>query len=197
MIDGKHPPAGLDETLAVLWSPVLAITTAHAGRSNGMIAATGLAASLVPEGPRVLVELWKSTLTRELVLASGTFALHVLAGGPADALERTLLLVRQLGMHSGRDADKLAGISWTRGVTGAPILQDALTCVEARVVHTLDLEECSVLVADVVHAHRLRAGVPLARAALREHVPKEWMGEWAASRERQVGDARSRRTLSV
>ena len=168
---------GLDETLAALWSPVLAVTTAHQGRTNGMIAATGMAASLVPEGPRVAVELWKSTFTCELVLASGVFALHVLAGAPPRALERTLRLVRQLGVHSGRERDKLAGWNWQPGSTGSPILQDALSCVEARVVHVIDIDECTLVVGDVVGAHRLQSGAPLPRAALREHVPKDWLGE--------------------
>jgi len=185
--------AGVDETLAALWSPILALTTVNEGRFNGMIATTGIVASLVPEAPRVAVELWKFTYTRELVLASGVLALHVLAGAPSDALERTLLLVRQLGIHSGRDRDKLADIAWKAGVTGAPILQDALSCVEGRVVHTIDLEECTFVVAEVVHAHRLRSGSPLPRAVLRQHVPQEWLGEWDASRERQIADARSRR----
>jgi flavin reductase (DIM6/NTAB) family NADH-FMN oxidoreductase RutF len=183
----------IDEALAALWSPVLAVTTAHQGRCNGMIAATGLAASLVPEGPRVSVEVWKSTYTHELVSASGVFGLHVLAGSPSDALERTLALVRQLGMRSGRDGDKLAGFDWDAGSTGAPILRDALHCMEARVVHTLDLEECTVFVGNVVTAHRLRDGAPLPRSELRQHIPREWLDEWAASRERQIADARSRR----
>ena len=39
------------ETLAALWSPLLAITTHHHGRSNGMVAGTGVFASVVPEAP--------------------------------------------------------------------------------------------------------------------------------------------------
>ena len=67
------------ETLAALWSPLLAITTHHQGRSNGMVAGTGVFASLVPEAPRVLVEITKTSLTHDLVLASRVFALHTLS----------------------------------------------------------------------------------------------------------------------
>ena len=62
---------GIRDTLAALWSPLLAITTTHRGRRNGLIAASGVFASIVPEAPRVLVELAKANLTYDLVLASG------------------------------------------------------------------------------------------------------------------------------
>jgi hypothetical protein len=39
------PPA-VAETLAMLWSPLLAVTSHHEGRSNGLVAATGVFASL-------------------------------------------------------------------------------------------------------------------------------------------------------
>jgi flavin reductase (DIM6/NTAB) family NADH-FMN oxidoreductase RutF len=44
------------------------------------------------------------------------------------------------------------------GVTGAPILLDALTFVEARVLRSLDNEENTFFVGDVVAAGRLNAG---------------------------------------
>jgi flavin reductase (DIM6/NTAB) family NADH-FMN oxidoreductase RutF len=47
------PPA-VTETLAMLSSPMLLITTHAQGRSNGLVARSGVFASLVPEAPRVL-----------------------------------------------------------------------------------------------------------------------------------------------
>jgi flavin reductase (DIM6/NTAB) family NADH-FMN oxidoreductase RutF len=49
------PPA-VTETLARLSSPVLLITTHAEGRINGLVARSGMFASLVPEAPRVLTE---------------------------------------------------------------------------------------------------------------------------------------------
>jgi Flavin reductase like domain len=69
------PPA-VTETLAMLSSPMLLITTHAQGRSNGLVARSGVFASLVPEAPRVLIELTKANLTHDLVLASRVFALH-------------------------------------------------------------------------------------------------------------------------
>jgi len=183
------------ETLAALWSPLLAITTHHQGRSNGMVAATGVFASLVPEAPRVLVEITKTSLTHDLVLASRVFALHTLPTAPDDALATSLSLVRTLGMRSGHDGDKMAGFAARPGVTGSPILAATLTYVEARVVNTLDAEELTIFLADVVGGGRHRSGEPLTLRALRERLPKEWLAEWATSRERQIAEARRRRGL--
>jgi flavin reductase (DIM6/NTAB) family NADH-FMN oxidoreductase RutF len=183
------------ETLAMLWSPVLAVTTRHQDRDNGLIATTGVFASLVPEAPRVLVELAKASLTHDLVLGSRVFALHLLPAAPDDALAASLSLVHTLGMRSGHQGDKMATIPTRPGVTGAPILMETLTYVEARVVSTLDAGELTIFLADVVEGGRLREGAPLTISVLRERLPQEWHAEWAANRERQVSEARRRRGL--
>jgi hypothetical protein len=67
--------------------------------------------------------------------------------------------------------------------------------MEARVVATLDGEELTIFLADVVGGGRLRSGDPLTLRVLREHLPKEWQAEWATSREVQIHEARRRRGL--
>jgi flavin reductase (DIM6/NTAB) family NADH-FMN oxidoreductase RutF len=186
---------GIRDTLAALWSPLLAITTAHQGGSNGLIAATGVFASILPEAPRVFVELAKANLTHDLVLASGVFALHLLPATPAQALETSLSMVRVLGMRSGRDGDKLGMFPSRSGVTGSPILTDALTYVEARVVATLDGGELTGFLGDVVGGERLHDGEVLTARILREHMPAEWQAEWQASLGRQLAEARRLRGL--
>jgi flavin reductase (DIM6/NTAB) family NADH-FMN oxidoreductase RutF len=58
------------------------------------------------------------------ILHSGrTFTVNVLK---RDQLE----LARRLGTRSGRDEDKLAGLSWRPGRRGAPVLGDALAWLE-------------------------------------------------------------------
>ena len=54
-----------------------------------------------------------------LLHAGRGFTVNVLKQGQLD-------LARRFGTRSGRDEDKLAGIRWRPGRTGAPILQDAL-----------------------------------------------------------------------
>lgn len=182
-------------TLAHLWSPLLAITTVHEGRANGQIAVAGVTASILPEAPRAVVELWKANYTHDLVLASRVFALHLLPAAPDDALARSLALIRALGFRSGRDADKMAGVSWRPGETGSPILADALSYIEARVVGTLDAGDMTVFLADVVAGERLREGEPLQWSAARERMPAEWLVEYEANQERQRVEARRRLAL--
>jgi flavin reductase (DIM6/NTAB) family NADH-FMN oxidoreductase RutF len=183
------------DTLAALWSPLLAVTTIHDGRANGQIALAGLSASILREAPRVLVELWKANLTHDLVLASGVFAVHLLPAN-ADSILATLSLIRTLGLRSGRDGDKMADLAWQPGeATGAPILADALTYVEARVANTLDSGEMTIFLGDVVAGQRLREGEPLTWAAARDQMPRPWLAEYAANQERQRPVARRLRGL--
>jgi flavin reductase (DIM6/NTAB) family NADH-FMN oxidoreductase RutF len=89
----------------------------------------------------------------------------------------------------------MAGLATRSGVTGCPILAETLTYVEARVVATMDGDELTVFLADVVGGGRHQNGDPLTLSVLRQHLPKDWLGEWAASRERQIREARRRRGL--
>lgn len=184
---------GLSWTIEQLWAPPVAVTAAHRGRENGLIASTAATASLIPESPRVILVLAKANLTHDLVVASGAFALHLLAATPRLMLERSLDLVRILGMRSGRDGDKMAGISMRPGVTGSPILADALCYLEARVAGSLDGDDATVFLADVVAGSRLRAGEYLTMEAARGAMPAEWLDEWDARRGRELAEARRRR----
>jgi hypothetical protein len=69
-------------------------------------------------------------------------------------VERLDATVDILAMRSGRDGDKLGAFPARTGVTGSPILTDALTYLEARVVDTLDGEELTGFLADVVSVER-------------------------------------------
>src|SRR5262245_56702299 len=60
---GHVPADPIAEALGSLWSPLLAVTTHHQGRDNGLVAGTGVFASLVPKAPRVIIELTRSSLT--------------------------------------------------------------------------------------------------------------------------------------
>lgn len=79
--------------------PTVLVSARHGGRSNVMAAAWVMGVDFDP--PKLAVVIDKATFTRELLLASGRFAISV----PCVAQAR---LVTALGTHSGRDADKLA-----------------------------------------------------------------------------------------
>ena len=59
----------------------------------------------------------------ELLHAGGGFTVNVLKQGQLE-------LARRFGTRSGREEDKLAGIRWRPGKTGAPILEDSLAYFE-------------------------------------------------------------------
>lgn len=94
-----------------------------------------------------------------LLLESGAFAVSVLA-------EDQLDLARRFGTRSGRDADKLAGVGWRKGITAAPILTDALAYFDCRVVERVPVGDHVLVIGRVVGGELLRAGVaPLSYAA--------------------------------
>ena len=120
-------------TLSGLRPFPVAVTTIHEGRPNGLMSLSAGAGGIVPEAPRVTISLTKYNLTHDLVLRSGVFAMHLLAATPEPALDASLRILMGLGGSSGRDGDKIAPFDTKPGVTGAPILLDALSYVEGRV----------------------------------------------------------------
>jgi flavin reductase (DIM6/NTAB) family NADH-FMN oxidoreductase RutF len=176
--------------LEQLWSPVVAVTAAHDGRSNGSIASTALRASLVPDAARVSVHLGKHSLTHDLVLGSGAFALHLL---PRDG--SGLALFCTLGMTSGHARRKLDDVRTRDGRTGSPVLVDAVAYLEARVVSTLDAQELTIVLGDVVTAGGAAGAEYLTIEDARERLPVEAMDEWARRFEAEVAAARRLRNL--
>lgn len=108
--------------------PTVIVSSAHGGRANLMSAAWSMPLDFSP--PKMAVVLDKSTYTRELVEASGSFVLAV----PSRAMARLTLAV---GSESGREIDKFAthGIAWTPGErTGAPLVEGCLGWLECRLI---------------------------------------------------------------
>jgi flavin reductase (DIM6/NTAB) family NADH-FMN oxidoreductase RutF len=172
-----------------LWSLPVAVTASHDGRDNGLIALTAVPATILPEAPRLTVDLSHGSLTHELALAAGAFVLHLLRSPPDD---RTLALVRALGLRTGRDGDKLAAFETKRGVTGAPILLDTLGFFEVRVAATLDLGDMTVVAGDVVASTRLADGRALRFDELDAQMPPGWLETRRAD---ELAEARRRRGL--
>lgn len=109
--------------------PTVLVSSAHAGRRNLMAAAWSMPLDFDP--PKVAVVIDRATLTRELVEASGVFALQV----PSVAQARLTL---QAGSRSGRDwPEKFADL--VPGHFGAicidvPLVEGCLAWLECRVL---------------------------------------------------------------
>jgi flavin reductase (DIM6/NTAB) family NADH-FMN oxidoreductase RutF len=121
--------AAADAVLSGLRPFPVAVTTTAGGRANGLISLSAGSGSVLREAPRVQISLAKRNLTHDLVKESGVFAMHLLAGGDDDVLAASLAIIMTLGGSSGRDGDKIAQLATKPGVTGSPILTDALSYV--------------------------------------------------------------------
>ena len=182
-------------TLSGLRPFPVAVTTIHQGRANGLMSLSAGSGGIVPEAPRVTISLTKYNLTHDLVTNSGVFAMHLLAATPESALDASLRILMGLGGSSGRDGDKIAQLDTKPGVTGSPILLDALSYVEGRVVASLDAEENTIFVADVVAAERLRSGERLRIGPAWARLPPEWIEQYEANHVPQLQSARRHRGL--
>ncbi|ARP85376.1 flavin reductase family protein [Bordetella genomosp. 9] len=116
--------------------PTVLVTSRHGDRRNIMAAAWSMPVEFTP--PRIAVVIDKRTYTRELVEASGSFAICIPGAGFVD---RTYAV----GSVSGADGDKFArfGIEPLHGpALGLPVLEDGmaawLECRRIPETHTED-----------------------------------------------------------
>lgn len=111
-----------------LWaSGVTVVTTADAEGPRGMTATSFSSVSLDP--PQILVCLNQATDTGAVVLAQGRFAVNVLA---ADQVE-----VSNQFAGGASQAERFAAVPWSAGDNGVPLLDQALTSLECRVVQAV------------------------------------------------------------
>lgn len=156
--------------LSLLWTPLVAVTAAHAGQRSGQIAVSVHGASIVPTRPRLTAALWKRNLTHDLVLASGSFGVHLLRDDQDE-------LVYRLGLRSGHDGDKLGGLAISSGETGAPLLTDCLAWYECRLLNQMDGGDMTVFLGEVV-ALGGGGGAPLWWRDLRPRMPAQHAATW-------------------
>jgi flavin reductase (DIM6/NTAB) family NADH-FMN oxidoreductase RutF len=105
------------------------VTSSYESKRDGCIVTFITRCSLDP--PRVLVCTSHETMTNSLVERSHVLALHPLARGQEP-------LISLFGGETGREVDKFQGLAWRTGLTGAPILSDAIGYLEGRVLSTMD-----------------------------------------------------------
>lgn len=136
-MSGHFRPVALEHASRLInHGPTVLVTSAHAGRRNLMAAAWSMPVEFTP--PRVAVVIDKHTFTRELVAASGGFALCLPGPALAD-------LTFAVGSESGRDIDKFArhGIAAGTGpALGLPVLEHGCAAwIECRLIAEAHTEE--------------------------------------------------------
>ena len=119
------------------------VTSKKGDKLNGQIANTVF--QITSEPPTVAVSINKKNLTWEYIKDSGAFAVSVLCQ------DTPLSFIGQFGFKSGRDIDKLSGISYKPGQTGAPIILDNTTSyLEVKVTNEMDIGTHTIFIGEVV-----------------------------------------------
>jgi len=167
----------------------VAVTTIDGGFANGLMSLSAGSASIVPEGPRATISLTKYNRTHDMVVNSGIFVMHLLTA-EEEYIEDSLTILKTLGGSSGRDGDKIGKLRTRDGVTGAPVLLDAHSYVEARVFASLDVQENTIFVGDVVAAGTLHGGKRLRVGPAWGRLPKDWVEQYESNHVPQLESAR-------
>jgi flavin reductase (DIM6/NTAB) family NADH-FMN oxidoreductase RutF/predicted GIY-YIG superfamily endonuclease len=115
--------------------PVTLVSSAHEGVKNVMAAAWAMPLDFNP--PKVAVVIDANTYTRQLVEASGEFALNI----PCRAIAASVL---KAGSASGKEIDKFAhsGLgSFPAQVIGAPLVEGCVAWLECRILPGTDNQQ--------------------------------------------------------
>ena len=112
-------PSDAGPLLAGLSAPLAAVSTRSGEVVNAQIAVAITAASIVLHRPRLIVQIYHTNYTHDLIASGGVLAVNFLN-------HDQLPLIWQLGMRSGRDGDKLneSLIQWAQ--PAAPCWKAAL-----------------------------------------------------------------------
>lgn len=149
LLDGTHDPRQLRNALGRFPTGVTVITTrAPDGKREALTANSFSALSLAP--PLVLWSLVSKSASLPGFLASGHFAIHVLASGQSDVSHR----------FATPSADKFAGLAVEEGLGGSPLLPGVLAVFECSTEHTQEAGD-HVLFIGRVHRIGYRDGDPL------------------------------------
>jgi flavin reductase (DIM6/NTAB) family NADH-FMN oxidoreductase RutF len=123
-----------------LTAGVHVVGVAHGGARNAFTAAWVMQVSFDPL--LLALSINPGHASHALLRDGGGFAVSVLGRGQLD-------LARHFGLRSGRDLDKLAGVAWRPGRSGAPILDQALAYFDCTVTHRLPAGDHELVVGRV------------------------------------------------
>ena len=114
------------KALGTMTYSIYALTTAHNGQQNAMIASWVSQVSYDP--PLIAIAVHPSRHSHKLIEKSGAFVLHVLKKSQKD------LVAKFMGVDP---AAKFEGLDWQPGKSGCPILNDCAAWFECNVKDSL------------------------------------------------------------
>jgi flavin reductase (DIM6/NTAB) family NADH-FMN oxidoreductase RutF len=138
----------LAEALAALTTGIYVLTVRAGERQHGM--SSSWATQVSGEPVLVMAAVDRQHFTHQLLLDSGAFALNIV-GAQSKHLEDYFYSAQS------HRANNLAPFALDTGVTGAPLLRDALAALECRVVSTHAAGDHTLFVGEVVAA-QVRTG---------------------------------------
>ena len=106
------------------------------------------------EPPLLAAGVRKDSVSFQMMDRSRVFTLNILGAG-----QKTLAQHFLKPAHLG--GDKLAGVAHRVGKTGAPILEEAMACLECRVRMIVPAGDHSIIVGEVIEAEVYREGEAL------------------------------------
>lgn len=134
--------------------PTVLVTTAHGNQRNIMAAAWNMPLDFDP--PKIAIVIDKSTYTRELIEASGTFAINVPCRAQAEMAVR-------VGSSSGRELlgkqpdNKFAAFdlpTFAASKIGAPLVTGCVAWLECKLIAEPHIQNTyDLFLAEVVAAH--------------------------------------------
>jgi flavin reductase (DIM6/NTAB) family NADH-FMN oxidoreductase RutF len=158
--------------------PVFALTCRHEDREDAMIATWVMSVTLIESRSRVLATLTPGHLSTELITASKRFAVHLLAEGQHE-------LIPRLGLHSGRDGDKLKSFdALSRTHSGLAIIPGTCGWAECEVLSSFEVADRVILAATVRDERQFSGKRPLTISAAYRALPKSVVEACEAQRRR-------------
>ncbi len=151
----------IDQVIRLINREVWIVTAQAHDQRGGLLASWVTQASLDPARPVMVAGIAPNHFTADLIDRSGCFALHLLGKKQTD-------LALNFAIGSGRDRDKLAGLTTRQEITSAPILTECLAWLDCRVIDRRDTGDRIYYWADVLSGGRTLAARDPDSTTLRE-----------------------------
>ena len=177
-------PEPAPDLLSHFWAPLCAVGSHGPRGANAQICVSVFGASIVPERPRLLVSLSKTNYTHDLVAASGTLAITLLGTKQVGLLE-------PLGLHSGRDGHKLAGLDVELTAAGDPSFPGGVGVIAAELIEPYDCGDATAFLVAVTGRRPLGGAEPLSWQAAKGVVGEDFLRRWWEKSAREQEAARA------
>jgi len=153
-------------------SSVCVITTRYHGKPHGLTATA--MSSVCADPPRLLICVNKTGSSHEMITASGTFCVNVLA-------EAQDTVAKAFAGMLGKDFERFSVGEWDELVTGAPALMNATAVFDCEVKQIIDQFSHSIIIGEVLGARHAKGQDTLLYGARRFRALRKTISEHASA----------------